>query len=655
MKVASWNVRGWRAEGKKSMIKNFIMGENIDILGLVETKHVEVSQWEINKCWATQDVEWVHAPALNGSGGLIVSWHKDAFEAISTFIGQRWICVLGTFAMENFRCAVCVVYAPNDQGGRRLLWGQLRNLRDKLSLPLIMVGDFNEVARIEERKDATQFTTSMRDFSDFIQDTQLFDLEIGQKYTWMRKNSASRIDRALVTMDVVNQFQNLRARCSKRWLSDHFPIVISTEEVQWGPSPFRTLDVWLEEPKFLAIFKQEWVQLSAMTFEQKLREMKKPLRKWNREVFGNIDTKISAYQKELEKMDMKAQSEELMEIEWSRREAIQSQLRLWMLRKERYWKQLSRCKILKEGDKNTRYFHLMASMRKRKKLLSTITVRGRRETEPGQIRRVIVDYFKELYKTTTIDHLELSHLRLSRLTEMKSKELEKKVTLEEIKEAFLSCDPTKAPGYDGFNLRCLKHVWPVIGEEFSRCILNFFATGKLPNSVNITWVTLIPKKKDAVDLKDFRPISTVGSIYKVIAKILSRRLREVMLDLIGTAQTAFVKGRQILDGALIANETVAWLKKYKKAGVILKLDFQKAYDTINWGSLDLVMAEMGFGQKWRSWIMECVSTARMSIIVNGKPSKPFQMGRGLRQGDPLSPFLFVIMAEVLNRILMQAE
>ena len=83
MKIASWNVRGWGTEGKKTMVKNFIMGEEIDIIGLVETKHAEVSQWDIRKCWAKQDAEWVHAPAINGSGGLIVSWHKDASKQLA--------------------------------------------------------------------------------------------------------------------------------------------------------------------------------------------------------------------------------------------------------------------------------------------------------------------------------------------------------------------------------------------------------------------------------------------------------------------------------------------------------------------------------------------------------------------------------------------
>jgi len=280
-------------------------------------------------------------------------------------------------------------------------------------------------------------------------------------------------------MEFVNKFQNIRVRCKNRMLSDHTPLVVSTAVATWGPSPFRTLDVWLEEPKFLAVFKKEWLQLTSISFEQKLKAMKRPLRKWNHEIFGHIDTKIYVYQKELGRLDMKAQSEDLLEEEWMRREAVQSQLRLWMLRKERYWKQLSRCKILKEGDKNTRYFHLVASMRRRKKVLDKIVVQCMSETELGQIRRVIVEHFKGLYAKRAMEHMDLSNISLSRLAVEKSKELEKEITLVEIKDAFLSCDPTKALGYDGFNLKCLKHVWPVIGEEFSRCILQFFETGKL--------------------------------------------------------------------------------------------------------------------------------------------------------------------------------
>ena len=165
---------------------------------------------------------------------------------------------------------------------------------------------------------------------------------------------------------------------------------------------------------------------------------------------------------------------------------------------------------------------------------------------------------------------------------------------------------------------------------------------------------MIPKKKDAKGVNDYKPISMVGSIYKVIAKILSRRLREVLPHLVGDSQSTFVRGRQILGGALVTNEIVSWLKKKKRSSVLLKLEFEKAYDTFDWASMDIVLKEMGLGAKCRQWINACIITPSISILFNGNPCKPFKMGRGLRQGDPMSPFLFVLMTELLNWLLMKA-
>ena len=125
--------------------------------------------------------------------------------------------------------------------------------------------------------------------------------------------------------------------------------------------------------------------------------------------------------------------------------------------------------------------------------------------------------------------------------------------------------------------------------------------------MNTTWVTLVPKKQgNALGVNEFRPISMVGSIYKVIAKILSKRLQVILPRLVSDSQTAFIKGRQILDGALIANEVVGWLKKTKRSGALLKLDFEKAYDSVDRTSIDSVLKEMGFGMRWRQWIMHAL-------------------------------------------------
>ncbi|KAK2360432.1 hypothetical protein QL285_085698 [Trifolium repens] len=148
-------------------------------------------------------------------------------------------------------------------------------------------------------------------------------------------------------------------------------------------------------------------------------------------------------------------------------------------------------------------------------------------------------------------------------------------------------------------------------------------------------------------------ISLVGSLYKILAKVLANRLRLVVGSLISESQTAFVKDRQILDGILIANEVVDEARKSKKELMLFKVDFEKAYDSVDWGYLDAVMGKMAFPHLWRKWIRECVCTATASVLVNGSPTEEFPLQRGLRQGDPLSPFMFLLAAEGLN-VMMSA-
>lgn len=152
-------------------------------------------------------------------------------------------------------------------------------------------------------------------------------------------------------------------------------------------------------------------------------------------------------------------------------------------------------------------------------------------------------------------------------------------------------------------------------------------------------------------LSDFRPISLVSCQYKIIAKLLAQRLKLTLPDIISECQSAFVSGRQILDGVLVANEVVSWAKYNKKSLLVFKIDFAKAYDCINWNFLDSILQQMLFGEKWRGWIRSCISSPMVSILLNGSPTAEFSMERGLKQGDPLS----IIAVEAINAMMQEAK
>ena len=232
--------------------------------------------------------------------------------------------------------------------------------------------------------------------------------------------------------------------------------------------------------------------------------------------------------------------------------------------------------------------------------------------------------------------------------------LERPFEENEIEIVVQGCNGDKVPGPDGFSLAFFQNCWSVVHNDILAVCQEFHEHCQFERSLNTTFVSLIPKKHGADELKDFRPISLVGGMYKIIAKLLANRLTAVLGKIISSSQSVFVKGRQVLNSVLIANECLDSRLKALTPGVLCKLDLEKAYDHVNWDFLIYLLRRCGFSEKWRKWIYFCVSSIRFSILVDGSSCGFFPSSRGICQGDPFSQMLFVIVMEAFSRLIDKA-
>ncbi|GJR11656.1 putative reverse transcriptase domain, reverse transcriptase zinc-binding domain protein [Tanacetum coccineum] len=202
----------------------------------------------------------------------------------------------------------------------------------------------------------------------------------------------------------------------------------------------------------------------------------------------------------------------------------------------------------------------------------------------------------------------------TRLNDSEALNMVRDISSQEVKSAMFSMGNDKSPGPDGFTAGFFKDTWDIIGADVIKAVSEFFTNGRLLKELNHTIIALIPKVNTPARVNDYRPISCCNVLFKCISKIIANRLKDSLERLVSPNQSAFVP-----------------------------VDIQKAYDTVDWNFLRVILIGFGFHERMIAWIMECVTTTSFSISINGLLHGYFKGKRGLRQGDPLSPYLFTLI------------
>ena len=271
---------------------------------------------------------------------------------------------------------------------------------------------------------------------------------------------------------------------------------------------------------------------------------------------------------------------------------------------------------------------------------------------------MIVDYYKQLFTSSSPCEIEeVVQFTKKVVTVDMNSCLNREFSKDEVEIALKQMAPLKAPGPDGMPPIFFQHYWESIGDDVVKAVVSCLNSTSIESGLNHTFITLIFKVKSPEFITEFCPISLCNILYKLVSKVLANRLKKVLPHIISESQSAFQLDKAISDNILVAFETLHHMKM-KKSGkmgyMALKLDMSKVYDRLKWVFLQRIMEKMGFYSTWIGWILECIKSVTYSILVNGEPKGNIIPTRGIRQGYPLSLYLFLLCSEGLNGLLEDA-
>ncbi|KAJ9536410.1 hypothetical protein OSB04_un000423 [Centaurea solstitialis] len=666
IKLACWNIRGLNAPIKQMEVRDLIRSSNLSFCALLET-HVQQDGLSAIVSSVFGSWKWVSNAHVSLRGvRILFTWDERIGDVMVLEAHSQFLHCLVKLRANDVSFFATIVYGSNSLNERNELWSGLRKARvimgDK---PWVVLGDFNSMLFPHDGfGGCSRRNQSMENFFLCIEDTELFDVHYsGVQFTWTQKPKGGegllrKLDRILVNTSFLSCFRDCSAEFLPRGVSDHACGILELPvEVRQRQRGFRFENFIADRADFLDIVTSEWCHEEEGSFMfrlvRRLKRLKRPLRRV-RNLVGDVTVRVRNLRTELDAIQIPCDLdpanpillEDLAHLSVAYEQARADELS--------FFRQRAKVRWLHEGDKNTSFFHQVVKERRNKGIIRSVIASDGRYVQDDAVGPVFVDHFRGFLGMVDplVEPVIPSDVFHNALTLSESLHMIRPILDEEIKWAVFNIGNDKAPGPDGYTSKFFKSAWNVIGRDVQIAVHNFFYSGKLLTELNHTLLCFIPKIPNATRVSDFRPISCCNVLYKVISKIVAERMKPYLSQLIGPDQSAFIPGRRISDNILMAHELVAgYQRNIGRPRCAFKIDLRKAYDTVDWRFLLRMLSGLGFHPVFCKWIDQMLNTSSFSIALNGDTFGFFKGARGLRQGDPISPYLFTIVMECFSLIL----
>ncbi|GKV37223.1 hypothetical protein SLEP1_g45280 [Rubroshorea leprosula] len=297
--------------GSEKKIRELIKKEKVEFLTIQETKLQAVDSRICRGVWGSEDMEWISKPLMGLLGGLLCIWNPKVLKMIEVIEGNNFIGVYGVWGEKKIPVHILNIHSPCQLVGKRALWKELQCLVSSRNGNWCLTGDFNAIRSIEERAGCRGMSAEMREFEEFIHSADLIDLPlVGRKYTWYNSNGQymSRIDRFLISEGWLSNWGDVKQWGLRRSVSDHCPVLLKDEKIDWGPKSFKFFDAWLEQLGCKETIRKAWNSSEVyggneFKLKEKLKITKKALKEWSNNSIADVDSKIRESEKMIAVID----------------------------------------------------------------------------------------------------------------------------------------------------------------------------------------------------------------------------------------------------------------------------------------------------------------------------------------------------------------